>query len=298
LSDFVEHPLVSTDWLADHLHDPDLRVVDARWLGTRDSHAAYRSAHIPGAVHLDWARDLSTTINGLRYMLLPPDDFAAVMSAAGIGDETRVVAYAHRDYSGAARLWWALRYYGHEQVAVLDGGITKWQAEARFVEWGDAPAYPPATFTPRPDAAWLATADEIAAGGDALRVVDTRPPEQYAGRAVWTPEGSAFLVPDYDTIDIGARAPMRAGHIPGALHLESSLNLDAQSWAYLPTEALRARFEAAGLHPDQRVITYCGVGISASLGLFALWLAGYRNVALYDSSWEEWGTDGDRPVER
>jgi thiosulfate/3-mercaptopyruvate sulfurtransferase len=91
---------------------------------------------------------------------------------------------------------------------------------------------------------------------------------------------------------------MWPARIPGALHLESSLNLDAQSWAYLPPESLRARFEAAGLHPDQRVITYCGVGISASLGLFALWLAGYRNLALYDGSWEEWGTDAGRPVER
>jgi thiosulfate/3-mercaptopyruvate sulfurtransferase len=223
-----------------------------------------------------------------------------VMDAAGIGDETRVVAYAHRDYSGAARLWWALRYYGHDQVAVLDGGITKWQAEGREVESGDAPIYPAATFTPRPNPAWLATAEEITAhlNDESTRIVDTRPPEQFAGRAVWTPAGSAFLGPDHDTIDIGARAPMRAGHIPGALHLESSLNLDAQTWAYLPADALRERFEAAGLHLDQRVITYCGVGISASLGLFALWLAGYRDVALYDGSWEEWGTDAGRPVER
>jgi thiosulfate/3-mercaptopyruvate sulfurtransferase len=91
---------------------------------------------------------------------------------------------------------------------------------------------------------------------------------------------------------------MRAGHIPGAVHLESSLNLDPQTWIYLPPDVLQARFDAAGLHPDQRIITYCGVGISASLGLFALWLADYRNVALYDASWEEWGTDPNLPIER
>src|SRR5262245_229390 len=125
--DLTATPLVSTDWLAGHLTDPDLRIVDARWHGRRDSRAMFREEHIPGAVHLDWQRDLSTTINGIRDVLLPPDDFVAVMSAHRIGDDARVVAYAHKDYSGAARLWWALRAYGHDQVAVLDGGIDKWQ---------------------------------------------------------------------------------------------------------------------------------------------------------------------------
>lgn len=289
--------LVSAAWLADHLHDSDLRVVDARWFGTADSRAAYYESHIPGAVPLDWQRDLNETRDGVRDLLLPPDRFAAVMSAVGIGDATQVIAYAHADYSGAARLWWALRYYGHDAVSVLDGGFDAWVAGGYPLEAGDTPTYPPATFTPRPRLDLLATRAEVLAalGDPSVRIVDTRPPEQYAGRAVWTPAGSAHL--SDATIDIGARGLMRAGHIPGAVHLESSLNLDPRTWRYLPPDALRARFEAAGVTPDQRVITYCGVGISASLGLFALWLAGYRNVALYDASWEEWGTDPDLPVE-
>jgi len=298
--DLTTTPLVTAEWLAERLTDPDLRIVDARWHGRRDSRAMFREGHIPGAVHLDWQRDLSTTINGIRDLLLPPGQFAVVMSAYGIGDETRVIAYAHKDYSGAARLWWALRVYGHDQVAVLDGGIDKWQAESRPLDQGEPPKYPAAAFTPHPRSEWIANRDDVLAALDdpSVRLVDTRPVEQYQGRAVWTPQGSKYLEAASTTIDVGARTPMQAGHIPGAVHLESSDNLDHSSWTYLPTEELRTRFEAAGLHPDQRIITYCGVGISASVGLFALYLAGYRNLAIYDASWEEWGTDPDVPIEQ
>jgi 3-mercaptopyruvate sulfurtransferase SseA len=108
--------------------------------------------------------------------------------------------------------------------------------------------------------------------------------EQYEGQAVWTPRGSQYLVAGDTSVDIGAHVPMRAGHIPTAVHLHASVNLDPTTWTYLPPEALRARVEAVGVQPAQRVITYCGVGISASLGLFSLYLAGYRNLALYDGS--------------
>ena len=289
--------LISSHWLADHL--ASVHIVDARWRGDGSGRALYAAGHIPGAVHLDWHSDLNHTRGGLRDLLLPPDEFAAVMSAAGIGDDTRVVAYADGDYSGATRLWWALRYYDHDQVSVLDGGLDQWLAEGRPLD--TAPVTPaPAVFTPRPQAHWLATAEEIEqalqASDPAVALVDTRPREQYLGQAVWTPPGSRFLDPGQGTIDIGARGPMRAGHIPGAVHLNSSANLDPATWTYLPPADLAARARAAGLRPDQRVITYCGVGISASLGLFALHLAGFPNVALYDASWEEWGSDPSKPV--
>ncbi|MEP7357833.1 MAG: sulfurtransferase, partial [Anaerolineales bacterium] len=270
--------------------------------GTARSRALFQAGHIPGAVPLDWHFDLSHTVDGLRDMLLPPEQFAAIMAAAGIGDDTTVVAYAETDHSGAARVWWALRYYGHEQVAVLDGGLNKWQVEERPIATGDTASNDAqAHFTARPQSQWLATGDEIQQALDAARgevaLIDTRPLEQYVGQAVWTPRGSRYLTRGSPTIDIGARGPMRSGHIPTAVHLHASANLDPTTWTYLSPEVLRARVEAAGVQPARRVITYCGVGISASLGLFSLYLAGYRNLALYDGSWEEWGTDPSRPVE-
>lgn len=299
--DLRERPLVSTAWLAERLDDPQLRIVDARWRGEGSSERLYRAGHIPGAVHLDWHRDLSHTVDGVSDILLGPEEFAQVMGQAGIGDASRVVAYADTDHSGAARLWWALRYYGHQQAAVLDGGMTKWVAEGRPLT-GEPVTPAPATFTPRPQPAWLATADEIASSladpGSNVRLVDTRPPEQYAGMAVWTPGGSLYLPPGRDWTHVQGR-PMRGGHIPGARLLHSVDNLDPQdNYVYLAPASLRARAEAAGLDLEQRVITYCGVGISGSLGLFALYLAGFRNLALYDASWSEWGTDPERPVER
>jgi len=297
-------PLVSTSWLADHIGDANLRIVDMRWRGDGSGHNRYVAGHIPGAIHLDWHSDLNHTVDGVRDLLLPPERFAAVMQAAGINDDSAVVAYAETDHSGAARLWWALRYYGHDQVVVLDGGLSRWRAEGRPVEVGEAApvaVQPAALFTAQIKKEWMATADEIgpaiaSARGD-VAVVDTRPAEQYEGKAVWTPLGSRYLEPGETTIDIGARSLMRVGHIPGAVHLHASANLDPNNWTYLPPEALQARAQAAGIRPEQRVITYCGVGISASLGLFSLYLAGYRNLALFDASWEEWGTDPNRPVE-
>jgi len=301
LLDLSGRPLVSTGWLADHLNDPDLRIVDARWRGEGTSDRLYQEGHIPGAIHLDWHQHLSHTVDGVTDILLGPAQFAQVVGQAGIGDETPVVAYAETDHSGAARLWWAMQYYGHEQVAVLDGGITKWQAEGRPIT-GEASQPAAATFSPRIQPNWMATADEIArslADPDSnVCLVDTRPPEQHAGIAVWTPLGSLYLPPGRNWTHVNGR-PMRGGRIPGARHLHSVDNLDPDNnYVYLMPDQLRARAERAGLEPEQRVITYCGVGISGSLGLFALYLAGFKNLALYDASWSEWGTDPDRPVKR
>lgn len=300
--DFSASPLLETAWLAAHLSEPDLRIVDARWRGDGTSRELYQHGHIPGAIHLDWFHDLSWTDGrGVRNLILPPEPFAQLMEAAGIGDQTPVIAYAETDHSGAARLWWALRFYGHTQVAVLNGGWTKWIAEERPVST-ELPHLPPAKFTPRPDPHWLAMGTEIE---QALRetpvrfhIVDTRPPEQYAGQAVWTPDGSLFLPPGQPWIVLPDQRVMRGGHIPTAVHLHASRLLDPSDWTYLPPESLQTLAREAGISPEQRIITYCGVGISASQGLFALHLAGYRNVALYDASWEEWGTDATLPIER
>lgn len=296
MMDSFPTPLVETDWLAAHLDDPDLRVVDLRWRGDDTGRQLYLQGHIPGAVHLDWHLDLNGASPDDR--LLPPERFAALMEANGIGNATRVVAYAKTDHSGAARLWWALRYHGHDQVAVLNGGFTKWLAEGRPVTT-DLPTPPPARFVAHLQPRWLATAADVERvvanlSADA-RLVDTRPVEQYTGRAVWTPHGSLFLPPNQDGVEISGLR-VRGGRIPGAVHLHASRNL-AADWTYRSPAELQALAEAAGVMPEQRVILYCGVGISASLGLFALHLAGYRNLALYDGSWIEWGSDPWRPVE-
>lgn len=165
----------------------------------------------------------------------------------------------------------------------------------------DIPQPLPAIFTPHPHPNWLATADEIelAVNGASpgVRLVDTRPPEQYSGLAIWTPQGSLFLPTGQDWIEVVGGRVMRAGHIPGAVNKHASINLNPFDWTYLSADELRDKARKAGIEPGSRIITYCGVGISASLGLFALYLAGYRDVAHYDASWEEWGTDPKRPVE-
>jgi thiosulfate/3-mercaptopyruvate sulfurtransferase len=301
LVDFSERPLVETEWLAEHLGESNLRIVDMRWRGDGSGRDVFKAGHIQGAIHLDWQIDLNwTDKRGVRDLLLPPEKFAAVMGAVGIGDETRVVAYAEKDHAGAAWLWWALHYYGHDQVAVLNGGWTKWIAERRAVNTG-IPQLLPAIFTPRPRPNWLATADEIEqavnSANSVVLLVDTRPPEQYNGQAIWTPHGSLFLPPRQDWIEVSRGKVMRAGHIPGAVHQHASTNLNPLEWTFLSADELRDHAQKAGIEPECRVITYCGVGISASLGLFALYLAGYRDVALYDASWEEWGTGPNRPVE-
>ncbi len=300
--DFSTHPLVETAWLAAHLSDADVRIVDARWRGDGTSREIYQHGHLPGAIHLDWYHDLSwTDARGVRNLLLPPEPFAAVMEAVGIGDQTRVIAYAETDHSGAARLWWALRFYGHNQVAVLNGGWTRWLGEGLPVST-EPPRLSPARFTPRPFPHLLATASEIKQAlhetDSLVRFVDTRPLEQYNGQAIWTPDGSLFLPPGQHWMVLPDQRVMRGGHIPGAVHLHASRLLNPTDWTYLPPESIRSLAGGAGLKQGQRVITYCGVGISGSLGLFALHLAGYRKVALYDASWEEWGTDPTFPIER
>jgi thiosulfate/3-mercaptopyruvate sulfurtransferase len=289
--------LVETGWLAEHLYDPNIRIVDARWREDGSSRRLFSEGHIPGAVPLDWQRDLNyTDARGVRDLILPPPKFAGVVGNAGISNNTWVIAYAETDYSGAARLWWALNYYGHSRVSVLNGGFTKWLQEGRTVNLNQ-PAVAPAKFISRPDPAWLATAAEILEANPTIKLIDSRPLEQYEGKAVWTPAGSRYLPAEETTINIGARTPMRAGHLPGAVHWHATTTFDPKTWTLLPPDQLREMATARGITPEQRLVTYCGVGISASQSLLALYIAGFRNLALYDASWEEWGTDPRYPIE-
>jgi thiosulfate/3-mercaptopyruvate sulfurtransferase len=299
--DFEEWPLVESEWLAEHLSDPRVRIVDTRRRGDGSGAEHYKRGHIQGAVHLDWHDDLNHSVRNVNDLLIPPDKFAEVMTRNGISNDSLVVAYADQDYSGAARLWWALRLYGHEQTAVLNGGYDKWNAENRKISQ-ELPVPNQAIFVPEPQPDWLATVFEISQSiieqDSNVCLVDTRPPEQYRGEAFLTPTSSRYLTEDQDWIFI-SNQKMRSGHIPGAKHLDSSGNLDPTNyWTFLSPEDLCRRAISEGIGAEQRVITYSWWGISASMGLFSFYLAGYRNLSLYDGSSSEWGTDLNRPVER
>jgi thiosulfate/3-mercaptopyruvate sulfurtransferase len=266
--------LVSTSWLADHLDHPDLRIIDCRWylrpFDDRCGDDEYRAGHLPGAVHLRWDTDLADP-DRPASMLASAERFAAAMSAAGIGDQHYVVTYDDHHVPVAARVWWALRVHGHDAVAVLDGGITRWRREGHPIETGVVhPA--PARFTAR----WRP--DRYATKDDML--------------AVTTGSRSAALVDA--RMDVAYEAA--SGHIPGAARLTGlGFLVDGESW--MTPEAARERIVAAGLAPtpERPVITYCGGGVAATGTALAYRLAGFGDVPVYDGSWTEWEADPATP---
>lgn len=289
------HPLiVDTDWLSAHLNDPDVRVVDMRgYVVTRPlepglDHADYRGApaehlagHIPGAVYVDWTRDIVDPDDPVPAQIAPPERFAEAMAVRGIGDGTHVIAVDHSGGQFATRLWWALSYYGHDAVSVLQGGWNRWVDEERPVESG--PVNPPrAVFTPRVRPELRLTAADLAArlGQPDLQLIDARDAGQYTG---------------------ARRRGPRGGHIPGALHLPRE-HFFAPEGGFLPVDKIRRRIEQAQIRPDRPVAAYCNGGVAATVVLFNLARLGFTKLANYDGSWNEWGhrldlpaTEGEKP---
>lgn len=280
----VHTTLISAHELVHHLHDPGWTVVDCRFSldDTERGRRDYQQAHIPGAVYAHLDEDLSgPVIPGRtgRHPLPDVDTFARTLCAWGIGPGVQVVAYDDSGGAIAARLWWMLRWLGHDAVAVLDGGWPCWQEEGYPTRSG-VETRPPRTFVPNPRPEMILTTAEVLAHlhDPDWRLLDARAPERYRG--------------EVEPID-----PV-AGRIPGALSAPYADNLGPNG-RFLPPEALRARFHAlVGNVPPERVACYCGSGVTAAHDLLAMAHAGLGLPRLYVGSWSEWITDPGRPIER
>jgi thiosulfate/3-mercaptopyruvate sulfurtransferase len=266
--------------LAPHLADPRWVIVDCRFdlanpaLGEEQ----YLAGHIPGARYAHLDRDLSGTKTGTngRHPLPTVEQMSTTFAALGIAPETQVVAYDADSSMFAARLWWMLRYLGHDAVAVLDGGFARWVAEGGAVQPGRVTATP-TVFSPKPRAEWRLTVDQVAAGTHGL-LVDARAPERFLGLN--------------ETID-----PV-GGHIPGARNYHFQQNLTAANMMFKPAAELRAQWEQVlEGHDPKEVVMYCGSGVSACHNLLAMEVAGLPGSRIFPGSWSEWSADPSRPVE-
>jgi thiosulfate/3-mercaptopyruvate sulfurtransferase len=273
-------PLVSTDWLADHLPDPDIVVIDASWFMPgvdRDPKAEHAAGHIPGAVFFG-IDEVSDHANPLPHMMAPPADFAVAARRHGVNANTTVVVYDSQGLFSAPRVWWNFRAMGHGATAVLDGGLPKWVAEGRPVETGwREPAH--GDFKAHPDPSLVRDLDAVraAVAGGSEQIVDARPAGRFSGQ-----------VPE-------PRAGLRGGHMPGARNVPFS-GLVLEGGVLASPEQIYAAFQAAGVDLAGPIITSCGSGISAALLALALARVGRADVAVYDGSWTEWGGRDDTPV--
>ena len=266
-----------------HLQSPGVKVIDGSWYlpnAGRDAEAEYRASHIPGAVFFD-IDEIADTANPLPHMLPSVEKFISRMRALGLGDGDRIVVYDGAGLMSAARVWWTFRVFGHEDVAVLNGGLPKWRAEGRSLVSG---SFAPQRrhFTAVFESDRVSAIDDVRANltSHAVQIVDARSPGRFLGEE---PE---------------PRSGLRAGHIPQSLNLPHTDLIDSAKGTLLPVGRLRRLFLEAGIDLDKPVIASCGSGISAAVIAFALERLGHSQVAVYDGSWAEWGGLSDTPVDR
>jgi thiosulfate/3-mercaptopyruvate sulfurtransferase len=284
------HPeyLVETEWLAAHLDDPALRVLECTTIlhplpdgGYRAESglATWEAGHIPGSAFADLTGELSDRTSSLRFMMPPAAQLVAALSKLGIGSGTRVVLYDRAVNMWAARVWWMLRAIGFDEAAVLNGGWRKWTLEGRPVSTAPC-AYPPGRLVARPRPQLFADKSAVLAGlGDtATCVINALTEEQHHGTGGTVYHG-------------------RPGRIAGSANVAARSLVDAKSHAYLPLDVLRKHFDESGALASGRVITYCGAGIAASSDAFVLAMLGHGDVAVYDASLSEWAADPSLPME-
>ena len=278
----VTVPVVPTSWLAEHRFDPSLVVVDASWYLSamnRNAREEYLAGHVPGAVF--WDLDaLSEQRTPLPHMLPDPARFGCDVGALGIGNDHTIVVYdGSATNLSAPRVWWAFRVFGHDRVAVLDGGFGKWRAEGHPVESGET-RRPAASFVARFRPELVRSQDQVrsALGEADTQLLDARSTGRFLGRE---PE---------------PRVGIRSGHIPGAKNLPYTELVGPDGTLLSPSE-LRGKFAAAGIDLGRPVITSCGSGVSACALVLGLELLGHRDYAVYDGSWTEWGGREDLPIE-